>query len=156
MSAVFVFTDLEIYYYYYLPSQAWYTLLFYILECVSNLSSLLTTLNGSINVFIYFIKHRDFVHSLIFPTHQPSETNMLVSDTIMRRRSSWMLHRMPSKPVPLHIRSLSVSSSSSSPSPSSSHSNLLKAATASTPSHPSPCVTRVQVNVRQSQEMTKL
>ena len=131
MSVVFVFTDLEIYYYYYLPSRAWYTLLFYILECVSNLSSLLTTLNASITVFIYFIKHRDFVHSLIFQSHQSSETNMLVSDTIRRRRSSWMLHRMPSKPV-------------------------IIAATASTPPHPSPCVTRVQVKVRVHQKMTKL
>ena len=156
MSAVFVFSDLEIYYYYYLPSRAWYTLLFYILECVSNLSSLLTTLNASITVFIYFIKHRDFVHSLIFQSHQPSETNMLVSDTIRRRRSSLMLHIMPSKPVPLHIPSLSMSPSSSSPSPSSSHYNLIEAAPASTPSHPSPCVTRVTVNIRVNQKMSKL
>jgi hypothetical protein len=31
------------------------------LECTSSLSSFLTNLNGSVNVFIYFLKHRQFV-----------------------------------------------------------------------------------------------
>ena len=36
-------------------------------ECVSNLSSLLTTISSTINVYIYFFKHRNFVLGLVFP-----------------------------------------------------------------------------------------
>ena len=37
------------------------------LECTSSLSSFLTNLNGSVNVFIYFLKHRQFVLHLCHP-----------------------------------------------------------------------------------------
>ena len=34
---------------------------------MSNLSSLLTTISSTINVYIYFFKHRNFVLGLVFP-----------------------------------------------------------------------------------------
>ena len=60
---------------------------------VSNLSSFLTTLNCSLNVLIYLLKHRKLVLSLVFPK---TEFQQLPSYAVTRRRSSWLLHRMSS------------------------------------------------------------
>ena len=73
-------------------------------ECISNLSSFLTTLNGSINVFIYFFKHRVLVAGIIF-SHRCEPYN-----NTNRRRSSWQLHRNPSKSLPLYLNASSPSS----------------------------------------------
>jgi len=71
------------------------------IQCTSNVSNLLITLNGSINVFIYFFKHHEFVIGLIFRSSQ----------------NSWMLYRNPSQPILLHMPS-ALPSPSPSPSPS--------------------------------------
>ena len=60
---------------------------------VSNLSSFLTTLNCSLNVLIYLLKHRKLVLSLVFPK---TEFRQLPVYAVTRRRSSWLLHRMSS------------------------------------------------------------
>ena len=73
-------------------------------ECISNLSSFLTTLNGSINVFIYFFKHRVLVAGILF-SHRCEPYN-----NTNRRRSSWQLHRNPSKSLPLYLNDSSPSS----------------------------------------------
>ena len=60
---------------------------------MSNLSSFLTTLNCSLNVLIYLLKHRRLVFSLVFPR---TEFQQLPVYAVTRRRSSWLLHRMSS------------------------------------------------------------
>ena len=111
-----------------------YCLICTLSECTSNVSSLLTTLNGSINVFIYFFKHHEFVIGLIFPRNQNSDSFVPAMNSSRRRRSSWMLHRNPSKPIPLYM-----SSALPSPSPSRSTSpyasnTLIESNTTSAPS----------------------
>ena len=73
-------------------------------ECTSIVSSFLTTLNGSLNVFIYFFKHHKLVLGLVFPNAGQSESRLTLNHN-MRQRSSWMLHRNPSRIIsPLHYQ----------------------------------------------------
>ena len=67
----------------------------FLLEIVSNLSSFLTTLNCSLNVLIYLMKHRKLVLSLVFP-HTDFQQLPVYAVTRRRRRSSWLLYRMSS------------------------------------------------------------
>ena len=78
-------------------------IIFFCLECVSNLSSFLTTVSSAINVFIYFVKHKQFVMSLVFPHHDsisvPATNNrsqeneiLIFNLSILRRFSTVELH----------------------------------------------------------------
>ena len=63
---------------------------------MNNLSNFLTTMSCSLNVFIYLLKHRQLVVSLVFPR---AEFQQLPAIAVSRRRrSSWLLYRMSSSP----------------------------------------------------------
>ena len=61
---------------------------------MNNLSHFLTTLNCSLNVLIYLLKHRKLVLSLVFPNADFQQ--LPVYAVTRRRRSSWLLYRMSS------------------------------------------------------------
>ena len=70
-------------------------------ECVSNLSSLLTTISSTINVYIYFFKHRNFVLGLVFPPN----TTITITEYSRTSRST---HRYTNC---LHLDSINEKSS---------------------------------------------
>lgn len=130
------------------------------IQCTSNVSSLLTTLNGSINVFIYFFKHHEFVIGLISPSSQHSDSIVSVSNSTRRRRSSWMLHRNPSEPIPLHMSSaLPSPSPSRSPSPYASN-TCIESNTTSAPTFvdyfPPDQIARVNMTGYGQQQVTRV
>lgn len=130
------------------------------IQCTSNVSSLLTTLNGSINVFIYFFKHHEFVIGLISPSSQHSDSIVSVSNSTRRRRSSWMLHINPSEPIPLHMSSaLPSPSPSRSPSPYASN-TCIESNTTSAPTFvdyfPPDQIARVNMTGYGQQQVTRV
>ena len=67
-------------------------------DFTSIISSFLTTLNGSLNVFIYFFKHHKLVVGLVFPNAGQSESSHNINQN-RKRRSSLMFHRKPSRTI---------------------------------------------------------